>query len=57
MKKCYLPTVYEPDGSNAHFKTKILFKKGGMEWQNLPPTAKMNIRSQLTLLMYTFKIF
>lgn len=27
-KKCYLPTVYEPDGSNAHFETKRLSRKG-----------------------------
>ena len=49
--------IYEPDGSNAHFKTKMLFKEEGGQWQNLPPTAKMNSRSQLAVLKYNFKIF
>lgn len=29
MKKCYSLAVYEPDGSNAHFETKMNLKREG----------------------------
>lgn len=30
-------------------KLKYYLKRGGMEWQTLPPTAKMNIRKSVDI--------